>query len=237
VDTASVELVLGPTEQLSYRCTGTAALTEGATVRQLEGEARPATTTFLRLDAPDFPVVFVRVGASAGLLALATIEGTLNRLSPSGPVTQAFQLTAAQPAIALALPNDAGEASLEIRAVPPNGGAPVTLGPLPAADIELDLHSFSGYGPHRVQVEASFPNGVADLAVDLAPETRTKDANAVGFVHLTVQKPKADWTWFADSPFASGYRYRLHPKPGEQPEPWSDAQSSSTPLLLTAGQP
>jgi len=234
-DTASVQLVLGPTEQLAYRCTATAVLVEGAGTRQLKGDARPFDSTFLRLDVDDFPVVFVHVGGSIGLLGQATIEGTLHRSSAHGPVAQTFHLTAAQPAVALALPRDAKDAALEIRAVPPNGGLPVVVGPLPAADLELDLHSFSGYGPHRVHVECNFPNGVADLAVDLVPEARAEEPTALGLVHLTPEQPAADWTWFADTPFAPGYRFRLHPRPGEQPEPWSEAQSPSEPLLLTAG--
>jgi hypothetical protein len=235
-DSASVQLVLGPTEQLAYRCTATAVLREGgAGVRQLKGDAQPSESTFLRLDVDDFPVVFVHVGASVGLMAQATIEGTLQRLSAQGPVGQPFQLTAAQPTVALALPRDAENASLEIRAVPPNGGPPVVLGPLPAADLELDLHSFSGYGPHRVHLECNFPDGVADLAVDLVPEARVEEPSALGLVHLTPEQPAADWSWFADSPFAPGYRFRLHPRPGEQPGPWSEAQSPSEPLLLSAG--
>jgi hypothetical protein len=234
-DTASVQLVLGPTEQLAYRCTPTAVLIEGAGVRQLKGDAQPSESTFLRLDVDDFPAVFVHVGGSVGLLGQATVEGTLHRFSAQGPVAQAFKLTAAQPAVALALPRDAEGASLEIRAVPPNGGPPVVLGPLPAADLQLDLHSFSGYGPHRVHVECNFPDGVADLAVDLVPEARAEEPSALGLVHLTPEQPAADWSWFADSPFAPGYRFRLHPRPGEQPDPWSEAQSPSEPLLLTAG--
>jgi hypothetical protein len=229
-DRATVQLALAPDEPLEYRVAATAVLPTG---RLLTGPAREATGTFVRIDVDDLPVRFVVVEATPGLLALARVDGTVRATGADGAVSVSFALSADQPLVAVALPAGTDEPLLDVRARPLLADGPaLTLTGLPGHDTRLDLLTFPGYGSHRIKISCTWPAGAReDHVLELAPEVGSSPFERV---ILRPQRPTAEWTYFAPSPFAPGYRFRRAAAAGAPPEPWSEPRSPLEPLAVSA---
>jgi hypothetical protein len=240
-DEASVELALATTEALSYSVTCFGVVAGAALVQEVDAPPKSHDGDWVLLSAEDFPLVFANVAASARLLSLATIEGSLHYEWASRAVDQPFALAAAASgasdamSVSVAAPAAATNVSLTVKATPLDGSAPVSLSSMGAGRVDLDVQSFPGFGPHEVAIEAQLDPGAAPLFVELIAETSSADPQSVpGKVALTGDQPNATWGYVATSPFRSGYCYRVATDPGTAARPWSAPRSADTPLVLDA---
>lgn len=246
-DGGRISFRLSPGEPLAYTATPWAVVETARGAERLAAAPMAREGAWLSLAPTDFPLTWVGVSASPALLALAGtagIAGTLSYRQGAAAAERPFELTApGSPAVALALPPDAEDARLTFTARPAGGGSPLALGPLPARTTALGLASFPGYGPHRVTVRASFPAPGGLLAVDLLPEGVEETPQTVASLALTPAAPEKEWGYVAASPFAAGYRYRIHAgsssgsdtDAGAPAAPWSPVQSPFVPLELQGG--
>lgn len=234
-DRASLYLRLSPGESLQYTYSTFVVCQDSSGIAELKGPETSHVGDTLYLSPTDFPVTFIPIDATRSLLDLAILEGNCQWKQSGVAAEQQFELDLDQPAIALALPNKAETATIRIKACSRSGTTAVTLGPLPARALELDMHSFREYGPHTVHIECAFSGNTPLLAVDLLPQERPETTDEIGVVALTPAQPKKEWTYFARSPFQAGYRYRRHPRADEAPEVWSEIRSPFENLKITAG--
>lgn len=223
-DTAETVLRFSPAETPTFTATPVVYLRENGRLQAHEGTPISATGRHVALAPDTFPVRFVPIRADGALLALAELDVTC--AWEGGTV--ACRLNDQTPAAALAMPRTA-TATLTVVANP-HTGTPQTLGPMPARPLALGLFSFPAYGPHAIDVRATFPAGVELLAVELAPEDGPTTTLA-----LTPAQPAKPWRWLARSPFLAGYRYRVQ-HPDQQFGPWSALQMGDAPLVLNASE-
>lgn len=233
-DRGSTLLKLAPTEKLEYTYRTFAVVSNSRGGEQYEGAARRQAGDRLDLGPADFPVNFVSVEAAPALLELAALGGVCRWRDAAGTVEQPFELTPGRAAIALAVPSNAEDAALEIEARAPEG-ASLKLGPFPAGDTRLDLHSFSEYGPHSVEIKCAFGAGAKSFAVDLLAEGLDETPQEINVLHFTPDKPVKTWTYFAGSPFRPGFKYRPHRDPRQPAAAWSVVRSPVERLAVGPG--
>jgi hypothetical protein len=233
-DSAMLRLKLSPAEPAAYTYTTFVVLQDAGGIVRLNSEARPDSRQHLDLNPDSFPVQFVLIEAGRALLDLAVVHGVCRYPDGGAVVAQTFELTLLQPAIALALPRHATGATLEIEALASDSHRSLRLGPLPAQDLQLDVHSFPEYGSHRVDITCVFDDHQSVVVLDLLPEGRAEKADDITVLHLTPAQPRREWTWLAESPFQAGYCYRRHAAPGEILAPWSAVRSYLEPLEISA---
>ena len=103
-----VDWRFAPMEPVEFEYKTFVVLSAG-NVTQLLGQPTRHTGNYLNLSIADFPLAFVPLSASELLLQVGTIQGTCRYPQPeSGAQTEIpFALTAVQPAITLALPQEA----------------------------------------------------------------------------------------------------------------------------------
>jgi hypothetical protein len=235
-DAAQILLRLSPAEELAYAYSTFVILKGSSGIRQVDGPEIGHSGVRLNLSPDNFPLNFVPVEANRELLDLAVVHG-LCRWTENGAqirmVEQAFKLDLDHPALGLPVPQDAADATLHIEARARENGKILSLGPMPAKPLQLGVHSFPEYGPHRIPVKCTFAEGQSLLAVDLLPEARPDAAEAIT-VALTRAMPRKEWSYLASSPFRAGYRYRLHAAFEEAVAPWSEIRSPFDPLELGA---
>jgi hypothetical protein len=240
-----------PHEPVAFQFNTFAILRQPAGISRFEAQSGFHDDAYLLLKPSDFPLAFVPLQASAGLLGEATIQGVCRYPNPDGDqgLEIPFELTAALPSITLLLPPAAAELaeiSLSARAV--DGSAEIDLGSFPARAINLDLSSLPEYGPHRIQIEAQFDEPLSLLAIDFLPQGRMENPESADTIAFTPEKSTAAWSYFATSPFRPGFAYRLNTVAGAPgmsgaisgmstpPAGWSAQQSPFAPLRLRASQ-
>jgi hypothetical protein len=233
-DHAVAHLHLSPLEALHYVTRTWADVIASGVPHHLLGDPVARTEAMIRFQAQDFPLSFLELSADPALLALANLSGAVRYTAQGGTsVSVPFVLTAALQRTSVVLPRDAADASLSVDALPlPQGGAPpaaaLTLGPLPASGQHFSLGSFAGYGAHNVPVLCSFDSGsIGTFAVDLVADGQP-EANIATF-YLTRGGATANWSYVATSPFAAGYRWRVHPSGA-----WSQSLDPGISLQLVA---
>jgi hypothetical protein len=229
-----IHLRLSPAERLAYTFSTFVVLREGTGIERLEGRETPHQGNRLDLRPDDFPVSFVSIGASRGLLELAAVHGICRRRKGEAAVEQPFELAVDQPTIALAFPRGTEGPTLDIEARSRDGARALQLGPVPARNLQLGLHSFPEYGSHRVEITCVFDNDIQLFAIDLLPEDRPETSEEMTVLHFTPAQLKREWTWWAQSPFRAGYRYRTHRSPDESPAAWSEMRSPFESLEIHA---
>jgi hypothetical protein len=236
-DSATAMLRMSPAEPLEYEYSTFAVIQRAAAVERLEAAPRLHRGETLDLGVDDFPVRFVGVEATPGLLALATATGRCAGETDRGPFELGFTLTAEQPSVAIAVPADGRVAPLEFEVRARTGSRSLRL-TLPASQgVQLDLPCLPEFGAHRIVIECDFAGLPTSLvAIDLTPEGREESLGAIETVVLTTAAPRKEWSYLAPSPFEAGYRYRHRANAGEPAEAWSDVRSPFEPLRLGAGQ-
>lgn len=226
VDRAAVVLRFSPVEEPAYSATAFAVVQDSGGVRKLAGAELARKGGQLRLTPDDFPLAFIGVAAERSLLELAGIHGVCRW--QGGPAAgQPFELTLAQPSLALAIPKSATGATIEIEARSPDG-AVVRLEPRAARALRLGLFSFREYGAHTQAVACAFDDDTRLMAIELAPE----DGGAPTTLALTPEQPRKAWSWLARSPFKPGYRYRLRRGADRDFGDWSSIQPFDAPLAF-----
>jgi hypothetical protein len=241
-DCATLALTLGVNAPPEYRYTTYAVLMQDAGVNRMETSEREHSGGWLSLGPDDFPVGFVTVAADRTLLDQATLHGTLAWGAEGAQSSRSFALDRDAPALALALPQDAANATITVEACARQGERTLRLGPLPAGHLQLGLYSFAEYGPHTVAVTCAFDDASQICVIELLPEDCAESDGPIALLVFTPDRPTKSWTWFARTPFAPGYRYRPRPalslskgrEPGAEMAPWSDVRSPFEPLNIRA---
>lgn len=222
-DEARITIRLAPDEPLSGSIVCYAILAAGSDVFQLESPPRPVSSSWVRLQANDFPVVFTHLAASGRLLKQASLTGSLTYTRDGRSIAQPVTLTTSDPDIAVAAPSDASDAVLHLAAASP-GGATIRMADAQPGRIQIDLASFPAYGPHRVAIACAFRGDASPLRIDIETETGARTTTLT----LSPDAPTATWGYVSDTIFDAGYRYR--PQGGA----WSGPLDPARPLLLNA---
>lgn len=221
-DSGRLVLQFSPSETQAYSLSTFAVVQGPQGIVELSGELRPYKDDRIDLLPEDFPIDFVSVKASRDLLNIAAVKGVCRQKEGEEVFEQPFDLTASSE-VAIAVPKGSKNVTLEIEARSVKDGKTLRLGPLETRSLALTLASFSQYGPHRILIECTFGQQTDLYAIDLLPEDRPEDSFTV--IHFTPSSTKAEWTWFAESPFSGGYRYREHRGPDEAQLSWSAVMS------------
>jgi hypothetical protein len=179
----------------------------------------------LRLSIGDFVARWIPIGATDQLLAV----GALSVTARWNGGAQTVSMVRGRRVDALAIPSTA--ASPEFRISLRNGPRALEVA-VSEGDLRfLDLPLFVDYGAHTVEIVVDLSGGPDVVALDFVPEDEL--ATAPLTLSFTRARPSRTWTWFARSPLAPGYRYRLFQSDGP-PRSWSEPQSASAPLRLSA---
>lgn len=222
-DEARITIRLAPDEPLAGSIVCYAILAAGSDVFQLEAAPRPLSSSWIRLQADDFPIVFTHLAASDRLLRQASLSGSLGYTRDNRSITQPVTLTASDPDIAVACPADATDATLHLVANSADG-ATSRLADAQPGRMQIDLASFPDYGPHRVAIACAFRGETTPLRIDIETETGARTTTLT----LSPDAPTATWGYVSDTIFDAGYRYR--PRGGA----WSGPLDPARPLLLNA---
>lgn len=156
-------------------------------------------------------------------------EGTVLVTAHWGGESETVTLTQANPCDALVYNAAAQTVTFECL-LKRAGGELKAAVPRPPV-LSLDITVFPEYGPHSVQIEIDFAGSTNVVGLELTPEDQQDHPAAT--VMFTPDKPSRTWTWFAKSPFAPGYRYRVYQAGGAARE-WSVPQSPFSALRLNA---
>lgn len=224
-DKTSVTLKLSTAEKLEYSYSTYIVLNTAKGIAQLNGPSIPCKEEQLYVNIDDLPVDFVPIEATTSLLEIATINGICRWLINELPDERDFELNLNQPSIALALPKGATKIAVDIEAQEMNGNHRLKLEPLTSNSVMLDLFSFPEYGSHKIDIECVFDAVKKTFAIELLPEGRPELRDEISVLFFTPNESKKEWTWFAESPFYSGYRFRLFHSQNQSVLPWSDIRS------------
>lgn len=232
-DEGSCRFTLGATETTQYDVTCFAVIAANDFAQQYESAATSHTEPWVQLGAGDFPLIFSHISASAQLLRLANVHGTQRYQIGTRQVQQDFTLTLdGASEVTVAAPSQASELAIALEALPLDGAPAVALPTAGPGRIALDVNSFAGYGPHSVLIHATVNQGDA-LFAEFAPELIAATSNVRGAMFaLTSDQPRASWSYFAMSPFHSGYCYRTAATADATPGPWSPARLPGAVLEL-----
>jgi hypothetical protein len=203
-DNAPVSRVLrlAPNESLAWRVEGTVWLPtpDGRGAALTVGPMIEGTGPEIELRPHDFPLGFVRIAASAALLAVASVGVTLR----SEGLTARAVLTSAAPETALALP---GTGVISARIFTPEGQV-LDLPTQPARDWRIELADLPGYGPRATEITVGFPPDLPLRALDLRV-----GGGAVQTLAFTPARPTRRFDWFCPDPFRPALAWRWHDQP------------------------
>jgi hypothetical protein len=231
-DSTRVVLRFSPAERPEYIFQTFAVIKDMGSPRELYGPETSYKEDYIGLNPDDFPIDFVMVGASKNLLKISVLRGS-SRWSASGTtIEQPFDLSMERPSAAIAVPRGIEDVIIEVEAHPIDGSVSLKIGPVRTKVLKIEQCSFPEYGPHKIVIECIFGGGVNLFAIDLLPEGAPEPQASV--LHFTLSEPKREWSWVADSPFHSGYRYREHRNPDQAQDTWSEIKSAFEDLVIQA---
>ena len=235
-DEQTIVLRFAPNESLHYKFS-TFVIMRGPDqrVKKIEGQlGEYYHDSEIALDVSDFPIFFVPIEASQGLLKLAQVQVVYERWENNHRLLEEFELQPDRSNIAVILPKSSEKARLTVTARSHNSGAILSLGPLPATSQQIGLHSFPEYGPHEINVDIDFGEEVTLLALELLPQGRPETSEFITVLHFTTERSQRTWQWFAQSPFEPGYRFRFLASPREPEHEWSEVRSPFADLHIHA---
>lgn len=231
-DKTSATLKLSPAEKLEYSYSTYVVLRTAKGIVRLNGTSIPCKEEQFRVNIGDLPVEFIPIEATISLLEIVNINGICRWVINEIPDEQTFELNLNHPSIALALPKGATKVAVEIEAQEIDGNHRLKLGPHMTNNVMLDLFSFPEYGPHKIDIECIFGEVKKTFAIELLPEGRPEVRDEISVQFFTPNESKKEWTWFAESPFHPGYRFRLFHSHDQSALPWSDIRSPFQPLKV-----
>lgn len=231
-DSTRVVLRFSPAERPEYFFQTFAVIKDTGGPKELHGLETSHNGDYIELNPDDFPLDFVMVGVSKNLLKISVLRGS-SRWSASGKAVELpFNLSIDRPSAAIAVPRGIEDVLLEIEAYPIDGPGSLKIGPIRTKVLKIEPCSFPEYGPHKILIECIFGGEVNLFAIDLLPESAPEPQASV--LHFTLSEPKKEWSWIADSPFHSGYRYREHRNPDQVQAAWSEIKSAFENLVIQA---
>ena len=221
-------LKFSPREKPGYTCSTFAviSLSQGELRREMEGMN---DGEIVRMVPGDLPIEFVAVEAYRELLDTASVKG-ICRISDGGPEVD-FELNSDCPTVAVAVPRDAEGMAVDVVAVSKDGSGSLMTSIKPAlARNVLGPSSFPGWGYHKVDIQCDFCDGQRLFVLQVLPQGLPEgEAKLLSF---TPEAPKKEWSWFSDSPFHSGYRFREYRGSIASPGAWSEVIPASQSLRL-----
>jgi len=219
---ATAMLPLAVLEPLQYYIQGFISIETNRGVVNLRGVLSEPQQDEIQVLTPDaFGASFIRLSISEALAQLATVDASLefDHDQQRHRIDCALQVDALLKT--LAIPIDAGTATLRL-SFEDKSSTESLLVELPAVEsMRFDLSSFSGYGPHTVNLHCPVPPGISFIEVECAPETQLQDPQARSKLVFFADTGGLSWHWFARSPFECGYRYRLKPEQEATFSAWS----------------
>lgn len=228
-----VRFQLSPGEDPTLTLSTFAVLQTADGIREVRGEKRALRGSEVVIALDTFPFGAFRLRATQALQRAARLEGSLRWSVGDARGSAEFSVEGEDRGLALAMPAEVDEVTLDIGAKPFGRGRPVRSSlDVSGGDVVLDLASFPGYGPHTVEIENRFREGEAVVAVELRCETAPAEEASV--LHFTPERPVQHWSYAATSPFEPGYLLRVvTPERGA----WSVPLSPFARLVLEGGVP
>ena len=167
-----------------------------------------------------FPVTFTAIEATGALMKIATFKGQVNK---SNGDTVAFELTAQQPSINLALMTISAQDTIEGQAVSLDGKHCVQLPSQPVGSITIGQYSFSEYGFQEVSVVCHFQNSQEAILIEFQGEGEKTSQRRF----FSSDNNQQHFGWNTVSIFKCRYRYKV---PGKS---WSNYLAPHEPLQIT----
>jgi hypothetical protein len=224
VDRGELALRLVPGESRACAVATFAFLETSSGVHEYRAPSLAHPGGDVSLGAADFAVRLVPVACTEQLVAAGSVTVTARWDGDS----QSLALSPARREDTFTLPPQVTGVEYELSLA---AGSSTVRARVPEADLRfLDRPLFREYGTQTVDVTVNFEDALQVIAVDFVPEGG-EDADVVTLT-FTPSRPSRTWTWFAASPFACGFRYRLFQS--GTPRAWSAPQSAFAALRLTA---
>lgn len=174
------------------------------------------------INVNDLPALPIIIEADSDLLAQARLQCTCSWKEQGGEMERRFAIEQGSHSVTAFLPTAATDAMLLIEAHSNKNDRVITIGPRKAEKYNsVSLHSFREYGEHTIEIECSFDDETETAYVDLLPEGRTRHSSEF----FSSGDSKQQWSYFADSPFEAGYRYRVRRLESTSEPPWSGLRS------------
>ena len=249
-DSVMTTLRLGVRDTLDYWASTFVILKDATGIQRFNAPETRHQSHHLMLYPDDFEIEFITIEADPDLLEFATIRATLRRPDRGKWVIQSFDLGQDPMAIALPKTQSIDEASnqsnnqfsnessvtleFELSSIDPNSPIKtLKLGPMTAQDTQLSLYAFATYGPQTLIIQRP-AHELSSLTLELSADGPNPQSSTI--LNLSPSQSIREWTWFSDSPFYGGYRYRLYRVAGKPVEPWSTLQFPNQPLILQSTQ-
>jgi hypothetical protein len=224
-DRGEVLLRFAAGELATYTCETFVMLGTDSRVIELRSPRRPHAGSSTWFTVSDFALDWIPVAASAQLLR----EGAVTVAARWAGQAQTVSLTEDHPRDTLAIP--AGVEGVELELALRRGGRRLRVPVQRGEHALLGLPMFREFGPHSVEISVDFAGGPDFVALDVKPEDEPDSAAVT--VSFSRARPARTWNWFAPSPFAPGYRYRLFQSAAPSGR-WSEPQSAFEALRLAA---
>lgn len=213
-------------ESLSYEATPFVILPEAGGKGELFGETFTSSAPSLTLDVNHFPVRFISLEATASLLKQADIKGKLVWEEGDSQPEISFRLTPAQSALTLVIPK-AAQGLLHAQLAQRDGTEEINLPSLQAQSYRWTPYAVPEFGSQKVEINCQFDDDASFQAIELSPESDPEEISLMTFSPGTDTK---SYSWFAESIFRPGFRYRWYNTKIETP--WSEVQSPFVPLKI-----
>lgn len=235
-DIATTTLRLTPTDSLEYWVSTFAILKDATGIQRFNGSETCHRSHYLTLYPEDFPLQWITIAADPEVLEIATVRAIVQRPDGKQSVVQSFPVGTEPMAIALPVNEHAAVLEFEVTAIDP--AAPLQtlkIGPMPAQDYQLSLYAFATYGPQTLILERSASTNSQSMTIELCPDVfiTPLESQPTTVIHLKPQDHQREWTWFSESPFYGGYRYRHYRGSGQPAEAWSTVRWPTEPLILS----
>lgn len=222
---ATVDLRLSPLEPLAGTVTGVVIHDSGQEAR---GTPVPLTHESLVVRTDAFEARFLPLELVASMQSDAVtvhwFAGEPTHEDDIGSATARLGQGAANE-VTLVVPPGA-DGTLVVRAVDADGRT-ATAAPTPARPLSIHPFLFPGTGSQSVDVEVTFGSS-PEVGVDLEFLPEEAEGATPARLHVSRHRPRATWSRFVDTPFATGFRWRAGSAP------WSDVvhPTPGAPLLI-----
>jgi hypothetical protein len=223
-DTSIVELKFSPREEKVYTYQTLVVIKDSNGSRELKGVVITSKEPIIRLGYGDFPIQFMPIEAGMGLLKSANIKGRWAWKENSTPRSVDFELTDKKQEYLIAVPKDGvTELSGSIKANDKASMQSLELKLESVDNVYLDRYSFPEYGTHTVTIKCILSTDQPIYVLEILPEHKTDVPGNITTLAFTPTQTERTWTWFTDSIFQAGFRYRKNDN-GKVAE-WSSIQS------------
>ncbi len=225
-DISTIELKFSPKEEKIYTYQPFVVLKSSTGVREIKGDIITATAPVIHLGFNDFPISLIPIEVTPTILANATIEGSWQWYENNKKLTTDFELTTEQPNQVIGLPKtEFATSSGHFKAMAKSFNKEIELAVPATNSFKLSRLSFPEYGSHTIDIQCNFEENEPFYILELLPEDKTATAENITTFSFTPTQPQRSWTWFANSIFQPGFRYRVHKGSIQEALAWSEIQS------------